>query len=54
MESGLILEKLIQSSIKFILVGGLASVVQGAPATTLNVEILYDRSADNIAKLLTF
>ena len=49
-----ILEELLKADIKFILVGGLAAVVQGAPVTTLDVDIVYDRSLENIAKLLAF
>lgn len=49
-----ILEELIKANIKFILVGGLAAVVQGAPVTTLDVDIVYDRSSENITKLLAF
>lgn len=40
-----ILEELIKANIKFILVGGLAAVVQGAPITTLDVDIVYDRTS---------
>jgi len=49
-----ILEALLKANIKFILVGGLAAVIQGAPITTLDVDIVYDRSAENITKLLEF
>ena len=49
-----ILEELLKANIKFILVGGLAAVVQGAPVTTLDVDIVYDRTTENISKLLTF
>jgi len=49
-----ILEELLIANIKFILVGGLAAVVQGAPVTTLDVDIVYDRTTENISKLLTF
>ena len=49
-----ILEGLGKANIKFILVGGLAAVVQGAPVATLDVDIVYDRSSENIAKLLAF
>jgi len=45
-----ILEGLIKADVKFILVGGLAAVIQGAPLTTLDVDIVHDRSAENIAK----
>ena len=36
-----LLEGLIESDIKFILVGGLAAVVQGAPVTTMDVDIVH-------------
>jgi len=49
-----ILEGLVKGNIKFILVGGLAAVVQGAPVTTLDVDIVYERSSENISKLLAF
>ena len=49
-----ILEGLIEADVKFILVGGLAAVIQGAPVTTLDVDIVYDRSAENIARLVNF
>jgi hypothetical protein len=43
-----ILEGLLKANIKFILVGGLAAVVQGAPFTTLDVDIVYKGSSDII------
>ncbi len=49
-----ILEGLIKANVKFILVGGLAAVVQGAPVTTMDVDIVHDRSPENIAKLFAF
>jgi len=49
-----IIEGLIKADVKFILVGGLAAVVQGAPVTTMDVEIVYNRSFENIAKLFAF
>lgn len=49
-----ILEELIKANIKFILVGGLAAVVQGAPITTLDVDIVYDRASKNITRLTSF
>ncbi len=49
-----ILEGLVEAGIEFILVGGLAAVVQGAPITTLDVDIVHNRSSENIIKLLTF
>ena len=49
-----LLESLIKADVKFILVGGLAAVVQGAPVTTMDVDIVHDRSPENIIKLLGF
>ena len=49
-----ILEGLIKANVNFILVGGLAAVVQGAPVTTMDVDIVHSRSSENIVKLLAF
>jgi predicted nucleotidyltransferase len=49
-----ILEGLLEAGIKFILVGGLAAVVQGAPVTTMDVDIVHYRSSANISKLIAF
>ena len=46
-----ILEGLAKAKVRFILVGGLAAVVQGAPITTMDVDILHDRSSENVARL---
>ncbi|MGM0382719.1 MAG: hypothetical protein ACQEQO_04395 [Thermodesulfobacteriota bacterium] len=51
---GAILEGLAEAGIEFILVGGLAAVVQGAPFTTVDVDIVHKRSSENITKLLSF
>lgn len=49
-----ILEGLIEADVEFILVGGLAAVVQGAPVTTLDIDIVHNQSSENIARLLAF
>lgn len=49
-----VLEGLIKADVKFILVGGLAAVVQGAPVTTMDVDIVHQRTSENIVKLLSF
>ena len=51
--SGL-LEGLSESGIEFVLVGGLASVVQGAPIATMDVDIVPRLTDNNIDKLLVF
>ena len=51
--SGL-LEGLSEAGIEFVLVGGLASVVQGAPIATMDVDIVPRLTDNNIDKLLVF
>ena len=51
---GAILEGLKEAGVQFILVGGLAAVAQGAPVTTMDVDIVPKGSSDNISKLLLF
>jgi len=41
-----------QSGAEFILVGGLAAVLQGAPVQTYDVDIVYSRSTENIERLI--
>ena len=50
----LLLEGLVEANIKFILVGGLAAVAQGVPIATLDVDIVYEQSPENISKILDF
>ncbi len=47
-------EGLTNADVKFIMVGGLAAVVPGAPVTTMDVDIVHHRSPENIVKLLSF
>jgi hypothetical protein len=49
-----VLEGLIEAGVEFILVGGLAAVVQGAPVTMMDVGVVHNQSSENIAKLLAF
>jgi len=49
-----ILERLAQAGVEFILVGGLAAVVQGAPVATMDVDIVHKRSPENVKRLLKF
>jgi hypothetical protein len=49
-----LLEGLKGAGVDFILVDGLAAVVQGAPFTTMDADIVHDQSSENIAKLLAF
>ncbi len=53
-ELSTLLERLLATDIEFVLVGGLAAVVQGAPITTFDVDIVHRRSPGNVDQLLTF
>ena len=49
-----LLERLLAADIEFVLVGGLAAVVQGAPVTTFDIDIVHRRTAENVDRLLAF
>jgi hypothetical protein len=49
-----LLARLAASGTDFLLVGGLAAVAQGAPITTLDVDVVHRRDADNVDRLLAF
>jgi len=49
-----LLKGLSEARIQFILVGGLAAVVQGAPVTTFDLDIVPRQSEKNLARLLQF
>jgi predicted nucleotidyltransferase len=49
-----VLVGLLEAGVDFILVGGLAAVIQGAPVTTMDVDIVHSQSPENIARLLAF
>jgi hypothetical protein len=45
------LRSLVESGAEFILVGGLAAVLRGAPVQTYDVDVVYARNAANIERL---
>lgn len=49
-----VLVGLLEAGVDFILVGGLAAVIQGAPVTTMDVDIVHSQSPENISRLLAF
>lgn len=49
-----VLEGLLGAGVDFVLVGGLAAVIQGAPVTTMDVDVVHNQSPENIARLLSF
>ncbi|NIM01103.1 MAG: hypothetical protein GTO30_03420 [Acidobacteria bacterium] len=48
-----ILELLTRYDVDFMVVGMTAAVLQGAPAVTFDLDILYSRRADNVERLLS-
>ena len=49
-----LLARLAASGTDFILVGALAAVAQGAPLTTLDVDVVHRRDPSNVDRLLAF
>jgi hypothetical protein len=47
-----LLRILAEGKVQFIVVGGLAAVLNGAPIHTYDVAIVYARNSENIARLL--
>jgi predicted nucleotidyltransferase len=48
-----LIELLAETGIKFVIVGGMAAVVQGVPVTTFDLDIVHDRGEANTKKLLS-
>lgn len=46
------LRALLEGDVAFILVGGLAAVLQGAPIDTFDIDVVHSRNPANIAQLL--
>jgi hypothetical protein len=47
-----ILRALATADVEFIVVGMTAGILQGAPVTTMDVEVVHRRTPDNVARLL--
>jgi predicted nucleotidyltransferase len=47
-----ILERLTSGEVEFILIGGFAAVIHGSARLTLDVDVVYRRSPDNLRKLV--
>src|SRR5215469_7894203 len=46
------LRALHEADVEFVLVGGLAAVLHGAPINTFDVDVVYSRHETNIGRLL--
>jgi len=47
-----LLAMLCDSGVEFIIVGGVAAVLQGVPITTTDLDIVHRRTPENVARLL--
>jgi predicted nucleotidyltransferase len=45
------LRALHDGGVEFVLVGGLAAVLQGAPIDTFDIDVVHSREAENVARL---
>lgn len=52
LEAERILSVLVRHEVEFIVVGGIAATLQGAPLATFDLDILRRRTPENIARLL--
>lgn len=48
-----ILKVLTRHQVDFIVVGGICAVLQGAPITTFDLDVVHSRKAENLNKLMT-
>jgi len=52
-DAGELLRRLADAGVEFIVVGGAAAVLHGAPITTEDLDIVHRRSPENVARLKT-
>jgi predicted nucleotidyltransferase len=48
------LRELVEANVEFIVVGGMAAVMLGAPVVTLDLDIVHRRTPENVARLLAW
>jgi hypothetical protein len=48
-----LLRRLLSAQVEFILIGGVAGNVHGSARATYDIDVLYRRSADNLARLVS-
>jgi predicted nucleotidyltransferase len=49
---GRILEVFVRHDVRFIVVGGISAVLQGAPLSTFDLDLVHHRGAENLDRLL--
>jgi len=48
-----LLDALVRSSVRFVIIGGTAATVHGSVRLTLDLDVVYDRSPDNLDRLVS-
>jgi hypothetical protein len=48
-----VIHALIEHGVDFIVVGGVSAVLEGAPMSTFDLDIVHSRNLDNVLRLLT-
>lgn len=48
-----IFETLVRHQVQFLVVGGVAAVLRGAPVSTFDVDIVHSTAPENVARILT-
>jgi hypothetical protein len=48
-----LLEALVSGGVEFVVIGGMAAIAHGSAHVTVDLDIVYHRSAENIARLAT-
>src|ERR1700722_12407540 len=48
-----IFETLARHQAEYLVVGGVAAVLQGAPVSTFDLDIVHSTSSDNVARIVT-
>jgi hypothetical protein len=48
-----ILNRLVRGGVQFVVIGGLAAQAHGSPSLTYDLDICYERGADNLERLAT-
>ena len=52
-DAAALLVRLVDAGVDFVLVGGVAAVVQGVPLTTLDIDLVHARDRANVERLAT-
>jgi hypothetical protein len=47
-----LIDALVDAGVEFVVIGGTAAVLHGAPVVTGDVDIVHNRTAENVARLL--